>query len=111
MDCHVTLDPQFGLAAFDFIVTWNAAPQCRAAALARTSSATPVRFDSRLITGTRVVLSGVDREAAAETVCGLIRQALEKRGIRQELELIQTDLPDGGQGIFVKAAGSGALER
>lgn len=102
MDYHVTLDPQFGLAAFDFIVTWNALPQCRAAAMARTSPSTPVRFDAGLVTGTRVVLTGVGTQVAAAEVCGLIRAALEKRGIRQALELLQTDLPDGGRAISVK---------
>ncbi|MGA2589656.1 MAG: hypothetical protein ABSH32_07055 [Bryobacteraceae bacterium] len=105
MDYHVTLDAQFGLSAFDFIMTWNATAQCRAAALARTSPSTPVRFDLNLISGTSVVLSGVDREADAAAVCGLIRLVLEKRDIRQALETIQTQLPDGGKGVSVKAAG------
>jgi len=84
---------------------YHAMPPCRAAALARTSPPTPVRFDLNLISGTSVVLSGVDREADAAVVCGLIRLALEKRDIRQALETIQTDLPDGGKGVSVKAAG------
>ena len=103
MDYHITLDPQFGLSAFDFIITWNALPLCRARALARTAPAIPVRFDAKRITGACVVLSGEEPEGAAGAMCGLIRQVLEKRGARQALEMIQTDLPDGGRGILVKA--------
>lgn len=102
MDYHITLDPQFGLSAFDFIVTWNATAECRAAALARTSPSTPVQFNPALIAGTTLVLSGVGAEVAAVLVCGLIRHTLEIRGIRQALELIQTDLPEGGRAISVK---------
>ena len=103
MDYRVTLDPQFGISAFDFIVTWNATPECRAVAMARTSPATPVRFDVNVIAGSNVVLTGAGNETAAEVVCGLVRQTLEKRGIRQALEMVQADLPDRGREILVKA--------
>src|SRR5690349_8643726 len=88
MDYRVTLDPQIGLSAFDFIITWNGTPSCRAVAMARTSRSTPVRFDLNLVAGSSIVLSGVDAAVTAEAVRGLIRQALEKRGIRQDLEVI-----------------------
>ena len=62
-----------------------------------------MRFDVNLIAGSNVVLTGVGKETAAEVVCGLVRQTLEKRGIRQALEMVQADLPDRGREILVKA--------
>ena len=102
MDYRVTLDPQFGLSAFDFIITWNATPECRAAGMARTAPATPLRFDPNLIAGSTAVVTGVGDEIAAEALSGLVRQTLERRGIRQALEMVQAVLPDGGRGILVK---------
>ena len=90
MDYRVTLDPQLRLSAFDFIISWNGTPSCRAAAMARTSPSTPVRFDLNLVTGATLVLSGVDPAVTADVVRGLIRQALEKRGVREDLEVIDT---------------------
>jgi hypothetical protein len=62
-----------------------------------------VRFDVNPIAGSSVVLTAVGNEAAAELVCGLVRQTLEKRGIRQALDIVRSNLPDGGREILVTA--------
>jgi hypothetical protein len=102
MDIRITLDPALGLSAFDFIITWNALPECRQIAMARTSAATPVFFDPNLAMGAKLVLSGVDENAAAEDFCALVRRTLERRDIRQEFQIGESTLPDGGWGILVK---------
>jgi hypothetical protein len=104
MDYHVTLDPHFGLSAFDFIITWNATPECRTAAMARTVPLPPVLFNQSLVTGTVVVLSRVESRLAVDVIFSLIEVVLRKRGVRQNLKMDQTDLPDGGQGISVESA-------
>lgn len=97
---RITLDPRLGLSAFDFIITWNAIPECRATAFARTSSATPLRFDLGRVAGASVVLTGIEDSTTAEAISTLIRRSLERREIRQELAMATA-----GQSIAVTIAG------
>lgn len=101
MDYRVTLDPQLGLSAFDFIITWNATPACRAAATARTSASTPVRFDLNVVAGSSVALCGVDPSVGAADLCGLIRQVLAKRGMPEDIAVMAA----GPDGILVQPGG------
>ncbi|MFN7996149.1 MAG: hypothetical protein U0Q18_21240 [Bryobacteraceae bacterium] len=104
MDCRVTLAPELGLTAFDFIITWNGLEDCQKVARARTSPATPLRFDVNSVTGNTVVLSGGSKNCISqESLDALIRHVLQKRNIRQEVEFIHRPLPDGGREVVVKS--------
>jgi hypothetical protein len=102
MDSRVTLAPELGLTAFDFIITWNDLRDCQKVARARTSPATPLRFDVNRVTGSTVVLSGTAKGDSPESLNALIREVLLKRNIRREVEFIHSPLPDGGREIAVK---------
>jgi hypothetical protein len=67
----------------------------RIVAWGRTAPATPVLFRCESDYGVERGAYRGGNEAAAEVVCGLVRLALVKWGIRQALERVQSDLPDG----------------
>ncbi len=102
MEVRLTLDTSLGLTAFDFIITWNALPECRKVAMARTTAATPLFFNPNLAMGSTLVLTGVENNVAAEALYILVRRTLDRRDIRQELQIEESTLPDGGRGILVK---------
>lgn len=92
---EVTLSPELGINAFEFVTAWNQTPECRAAAeagLSNISGAEGVVFDPSRLLGSTAVLGRLAQDLDDSQIENLIRQALDSHG---PLAIHREQLGDG----------------
>lgn len=85
MECRVSLAPELGVNAFEFITAWNQTPACRAAAEARLAGmggGVGVIFDPSRLRGATAVLNRL-----ADNVDGAALHALLERALRRRVQV------------------------
>jgi len=99
MDYQIALSPDLGVSPEDFVSAWNELPECCAVADARVEAEAPRSFEP-LTAGAIVIglVSGIVTNALYD----LIKKALVKKGVREQVELSQIERPDGSRIILVK---------
>jgi hypothetical protein len=96
MDYQIAFPPELGLDAAAFIAAWNRAPDCRAVAEARPGEPGAVpHFDPTLLQGALAVLGSVALGVATNALYDLIKGALTRAGVREGVQIVQLDQPDG----------------
>lgn len=99
MNYQIALSPDLGISPEDFVSAWNEAPECRAVADARVDAEAQRSFEP-LTAGAIVIglVSGIVTNALYD----LIKNALVKKGSREQVEFTQIEQPDGSRIIVVK---------
>jgi hypothetical protein len=99
MNFQIALSPDLGISSEDFVSTWNESPECRAVADARVEAGTQRSFE--LLTA-GALLIGLVTGIATNALYDLIKNALVKKGVREQIECAQIEQPDGSRIIVVK---------
>ena len=102
MDYQIALSPDLGLSAEDFVSAWNETPECRAVAEARPDRSAAAQYGPTLLAGALAVLGGVAINIVSNALYDLIKQALARRGVKTQTEIVQLDRPDGTRLLVVK---------
>lgn len=99
MDYQIALSPDLDISPEDFVAAWNEAPECRAAAAARVEAAAQRSFEPLTASA---ILIGLGLGIATNALYDLIKYALVKKGVREQIELSQIEQPDGSRVIVIK---------
>jgi len=99
MDYQIALSPDLGVNPEDFVSTWNGSPECRAVADARVEAGTQRSFEPLTASA---ILIGLVSGIATNALYDLIKNALVKKGVREQVEFTQIEQPDGSRIIVVK---------
>lgn len=102
MECRVSLAPELGVNAFEFITAWNQTPACRAAAEARLAGmggGAGVVFDPSRLRGNTAVLNRL-----ADDVDAAALRALLERALRRPIQVREEPQPDGTRLLAVSPA-------
>ena len=102
MEYRIALPPELGLSSEEFVAGWNEDQECRAVAQAGLAEPTSKHFDPTLATATLAVLGSVALNVASNAIYDLIKHILIKKGVRQDVEIMQLDQPDGRRLLVVK---------
>jgi hypothetical protein len=102
VDYQIALSPELGLSPEDFVAGWNETPECNAVAVAHMEEAASTQYDPLLIGGAAAVLGGVAINLASNALYDLIKSVLVKRGVRQQVEIVHMDQPDGNRLLVIK---------
>lgn len=104
MNYKIALPTELGISPNDFITAWNEMPECRDAAIAQIAESRPATrsFEPSLLTGTLAVLGTVAAGVGTNALYDLIKKTLTRKGVRRQIEITQTELPDGTRTLFVK---------
>ncbi len=102
MDYLIALHPELGLHAEDFVADWNETPACCEVAQARLVENVAKQFDPTLLAGALAVLGNIALGVAGNALYDLIKQALIRKGVQNQTEIVQIDQPDGTKILVVK---------
>jgi hypothetical protein len=99
MNYQIALSPDLGISPEDFVSTWNESPECRAVADARVEAGTTRSFEPLSV---GAILIGLVSGIATNALYDLIKNALVKKGVREQVEFTQIERPDGSRIIVAK---------
>lgn len=102
MDFQISLPPELGIDAREFAAGWNETPECRAAAHARSNQPVMRGFDPAIAASAMAVLGSVAASLATNALYDLIKHALTRKGVKQQIEIEEVERPDGAKVIVVK---------
>ena len=104
MNYKIALPTELGISPDDFVTSWNDTPECREVAIARLAQSRPTTrsFEPGLLTGAMAVLGTVAASLGTNALYDLIKQALTRKGVRRQIEITQTEQPDGTRTLVVK---------
>lgn len=102
MEYQIAVPPDLDVKPAGFVETWNEDPACRAVAEARVAESTAEHYDPALVAGGLAVLGSVALGVASNALYDLIKRVLTRQGVRQQIEIMQLDQPDGSRLLVVK---------
>ena len=111
MNYQIALDPRLDLSSAEFAAAWNQTPKCRAAGTAHETTAVSKGFDPALATAIATVISGAMAGIATSIFYDLIKEALTRRGVTKQTEIIEMTQPDGTRLVVVRISEDGGKLR
>jgi hypothetical protein len=102
MTYHIALDPQLAVSPAEFVAEWNQTPDCLAVGKAYRSAEASAEFDPLLQTAIVTVVGGLLVNIASNIFYDLIKEALARKGVTKQTEIIEVIQPDGTRLVVVR---------